>query len=79
MVLACPKASAPLSNPEDAELQIIVDGTDSNTAGIVLQYSAKIAGEFSRQVLVNQSTKLRGATRQLPQVELKPGPGSMKT
>ena len=71
MVLGVSKGfGALIQSGRAAELQVIVDGTDSNTAGIVLQYCAKIAGEFSRQVLVSQSTKLRGATRQLPQVEL---------
>jgi len=37
-----------------AQLQIIVDGTDSTTAGIVLDYSAKTAGRFSEKVLVTR-------------------------
>jgi ABC-2 type transport system permease protein len=44
-----------------AELQLIVDGSDSNTAGIVLNYSAKIVGEFSRQVLVTRYARLGGS------------------
>jgi ABC-2 type transport system permease protein len=32
-------------------LQVIVDGTDSNTAGIVLSYATKIAAAFSRQIV----------------------------
>lgn len=32
-----------------AQLQIIVDGTDSTTAGVVLDYSAKIVGQFSQK------------------------------
>jgi len=71
MVLFMPKGfGAVIQSGRTAELQVIVDGTDSNTAGIVLQYCAKIAGEFSRQVLVTQFTKVKGATRPLPQVEL---------
>ncbi|MBU0946396.1 MAG: ABC transporter permease [Proteobacteria bacterium] len=53
-----------------AELQIIVDGTDSNTAGIVLDYSAKIVGEFSRKILLTQSTRLTGSAQELGRVEL---------
>ena len=34
-----------------ALLQIIVDGTDSNTAGIVLNYAGQIAGQFGDTVL----------------------------
>jgi ABC-2 type transport system permease protein len=71
MVLFISKGfGAVIQSGRTAELQVIVDGTDSNTAGIVLQYCAKIAGEFSRQVMVTQFTKLKGATRPLPQVEL---------
>jgi ABC-2 type transport system permease protein len=44
-------------------LQLIVDGTDSNTAGIVLNYSSKITGEYSRQLMTIQYAKLRGAAR----------------
>lgn len=44
-----------------ATLQIIVDGTDFNTAGIVLDYSAKIAGEFSQKVLITRFSRLTGS------------------
>lgn len=43
-----------------AELQVIVDGTDSNTAGIVLDYSRKIAAQFSHQVTVTRTTRALG-------------------
>jgi ABC-2 type transport system permease protein len=43
-----------------ARVQVIVDGTDSNTASIVLQYGAKIAAAFSRQVLLARFSRLRG-------------------
>jgi len=53
-----------------AQLQMLVDGTDSNTAGIVLGYSAKITGQFSQEVLNAQLRRLLGSTRQPGQVEL---------
>ncbi|HPS20897.1 MAG TPA: ABC transporter permease [Candidatus Omnitrophota bacterium] len=34
-----------------ADLQIVIDGTDSNTAGVVLQYASKIVGKFSLSVI----------------------------
>jgi ABC-2 type transport system permease protein len=37
-----------------ATLQVIVDGTDSNTARIVLNYSVGIAGQFSSTVLTRR-------------------------
>lgn len=42
------------------ELQVIVDGTDSNTAGIVLTYAGRIAGEFSSQVLAAHLARVGG-------------------
>ena len=53
-----------------AQLQIIVDGTDSTTAGIVLDYSAKTAGRFSEKVLVTRFERLRGAAERPGQVKL---------
>ena len=37
-----------------ASVQLIVDGTDSNTAGIVLNYGQRIIGRFSQQVLLTR-------------------------
>jgi drug efflux transport system permease protein len=45
------------------QLQVIVDGTDSNTAGIVLDYSSKIVGQFSEEVLLTQLTQSKGNLR----------------
>lgn len=53
-------------------LQIIVDGTDSNTAGIALDYSARIAGRFSRQILAGRTAVLSGPAAATPSVELRP-------
>jgi len=46
-----------------ARLQIILDGTDSNTAGIVLDYAGKITREYSRDVLVERTSRLAGTAR----------------
>jgi ABC-2 type transport system permease protein len=43
-----------------AKLQVIADGTDSNTAGIVLGYTGRIAGDFSEKVLLTRFSRLRG-------------------
>ncbi len=53
-----------------AQLQVILDGTDSNTAGVVLNYSAKIAGQFSQQVLVTRLTRAKGVADEPGGVEL---------
>ena len=46
-----------------AQVQIIVDGTDSNTAGIVLNYAANIVSRFSEDELARQSARLIGAAQ----------------
>ncbi|MBW2149216.1 MAG: ABC transporter permease [Deltaproteobacteria bacterium] len=53
-----------------AQLQVIVDGTDSNTARIVLNYSANIAGQFSQKVLTTRFTRLKGSAREPGRVEM---------
>ncbi len=44
-----------------ASVQMIIDGTDSNTAGIVLNYSSKITAEFSRNILAERLGRTQGA------------------
>jgi len=51
---------AKLGGGKTAQVQIIVDGTDSNTAGIVLNYSAKITGNYSKGILLARFDRLRG-------------------
>lgn len=53
-----------------AKLQVIVDGTDSNTAGIVLDYSSKISLRFSQQVLMTRFTRIRGLAQKPGHVTL---------
>jgi ABC-2 type transport system permease protein len=53
-----------------AQLQVIVDGTDSNTAGIVLDYSSKIVGKLSQRILIERYTRLRGTKLEPGRVEL---------
>lgn len=44
-----------------AGLQVIVDGTDSNTALIVLDYSARITGQYSQELLGERFSRLVGS------------------
>jgi len=53
-----------------AQLQIIVDGIDSNTAAIVLQYSNRIVSEFSEQLVRSEFGTLQGAVKKFGQVNL---------
>ena len=41
-------------------VQLLVEGTDSNTAGIVLNYSGKIVGKFSQDVLNDRLARQQG-------------------
>jgi len=53
-----------------AVLQIILDGTDSNTAGVVLSYTAKIIQEYSSNILMERLDRLAGVPQPIPQVDL---------
>jgi drug efflux transport system permease protein len=53
-----------------APFQMIVDGTDSNTAGIVLGYSNSIVHRFSQEILSQRLHRLRGDARQPGQIVL---------
>jgi drug efflux transport system permease protein len=53
-----------------APVQMIVDGTDSNTAGIVLGYSSTIVQQFSQAVLAKRIERIRGVVRLPGQVTL---------
>jgi ABC-2 type transport system permease protein len=50
-----------LRSGRPAPVQLILDGTDSNTAGIALNYGARIAAQFSRQVLFSQQVRQHGS------------------
>lgn len=63
--------SEDLRGGRTAQLQVIVDGTDSNTAGIVLAYASRIASAFSEQVLVERFERLSGSPRDTNLVELR--------
>jgi drug efflux transport system permease protein len=53
-----------------APFQMIVDGTDSNTAGIVLGYSNTIVRRFSQAMLAERIERLRGNVRRPGQVKI---------
>ncbi len=51
---------ASLEAGRTAPLQMILDGTDSNTAGIVLNYASRIAAKFSEELQASQLARLTG-------------------
>lgn len=53
-----------------AQLQVIMDGTDSNTAGIVLGYSTRITEQLSQEILQARLRRQKGSSRQPGRVEL---------
>jgi ABC-2 type transport system permease protein len=53
-----------------AAVQMLVDGTDSNTAGIVLGYSSTVIQQFSQAMLADRIHRLRGSARVPGQVTL---------
>lgn len=55
---------------QTAALQVIVDGTDSNTAGVVLNYGSKIAQEFSEYISRLYLGRYQGAAPAPPRIEL---------
>ena len=61
---------AHLQGGHPAEVQVIVDGADSNTAGIVLSYSARIIREYSQSILVTRLTRLHGTYSSPGEVKL---------
>ena len=63
--------SEDLRGGRTAQLQVIVDGTDSNTAGIVLSYAARITSAFSEQIVVDRFDRLTGSHRDANLVDLR--------
>jgi len=55
--------SADLSAGRTAQVQLLLDGTDSNTASIVGSYASEIAGSYSTSVLLQRLTKQVGRIR----------------
>jgi len=51
-------------------LLVLVDGTDSNTAAVVLSYSLKIAGQFAQDKLLSRMIRQQGPALKLGQVEV---------
>eukprot|EP01037_Dinobryon_pediforme_P012643 gene12643-12736_t len=66
--------SALLRKGETAPLQIIVDGTNSNTALIALGYINEIVASFAQDYARDMARRLRGAQPPPPSVTLEPRP-----
>jgi ABC-2 type transport system permease protein len=53
-----------------ADVQLLTDGTDSNTARFVLDYASRIVGRYSQETQVRLVTRLMGPIRRPGQVSL---------
>jgi ABC-2 type transport system permease protein len=54
-----------------AQLQVILDGADSNTAGIVLSYVNKITTAYSQQILLQRFTRTHRGAEPPGQIDLR--------
>ena len=53
-----------------APVQVLVDGTDSNSAGLVLDYASRITARFSQEQVTARSARLQGRAASPPEVVL---------
>ena len=53
-------------------VQILLDGTDSNTAGIILGYASRIAGAYGSELLARRAARLPGTAAAAAPVTLRP-------
>lgn len=53
-----------------AKVQLILDGTDSNTAGIILSYANRIVSGYSQNILLSRFDRLQGAGQRPGRIEL---------
>jgi ABC-2 type transport system permease protein len=58
-----------LAAGKSAQVQVIVDGTDSTTAGTVLGYISGILGRFSEDILEQRAQMVRAKLVRLPRIE----------
>lgn len=52
--------SGELERGGPAEVQMVLDGTDSNTASIAMGYASRILSEYNKSLLIRRFTRLRG-------------------
>ncbi len=59
-----------LRSGRQTPVQLILDGTDSNTAGIALNYATRIAGRYSRQLTIEKAARTFGPAFRTGGVEM---------
>jgi ABC-2 type transport system permease protein len=61
--------AADLAADRTARVQVLVDGSDSMSAGMITGYVGGIAGEYSGQIAAERLDRMRGAGLRVPSVE----------
>ena len=60
-----------IKSGKTAQIQLIVDGTDSNTASVILSYANKIMERYSASILGNRAKIMLKKVDEFPKVELR--------
>ncbi|MHB8836385.1 MAG: ABC transporter permease [Candidatus Methylomirabilia bacterium] len=61
--------AADLAAERTARVQLLIDGSDSMTAGMVAGYAGGVAGEYSARVAAERLERLRARVQRVPAVE----------
>ena len=61
--------AADLAADRTARVQLLIDGSDSMTAGMVAGYAGGVAGEYSARVAAERLERLRARVQRVPAVE----------
>jgi ABC-2 type transport system permease protein len=61
--------AADLASDRTARVQLLIDGSDSMTAGMVAGYAGGVAGEYSARVAAERLERLRARVQRVPAVE----------
>jgi ABC-2 type transport system permease protein len=64
-----PTFAEDLARGRPAEVQVIVDASDSMTAGIISGYAAGVIGRYSQQMVMTRLDRLRATAPRVPGVE----------
>jgi ABC-2 type transport system permease protein len=55
-----------------APVQLLLDGTDSNSAGVILQYANRIINAYATELLTDRMARVAGVARPVAGVEFRP-------
>lgn len=65
-----PEFQQRIQSGKTAPVQLLLDGSDSNTAGIIMGYCVKISSDYSRSVLISRVNRQQGANAKNPRINL---------